>query len=59
MEATKWTVNVAAEGLSVQVFKNLLIEVIDSIEREVYSGDIVYQDGDNVHWEVAFVAVDF
>lgn len=51
MKAQKVTLKIEVETLSIDSVRGMLIEVVDSIERETVSGMIRKSDGDEIRWE--------
>jgi hypothetical protein len=59
MQATKFTVTVEIEVLSLEVVPSLLCEVTDNIRAENRSGSLLKEDGDHIQWGVKSERVDF
>jgi hypothetical protein len=59
MQATKFTVTVEVEVLSLDVVPGLLDEVAEIIRRENRSGSLLKEDGDCVKWGTKGERVDF
>ena len=59
MEATKYTVTITAQALSIDSIPYLIQSVINSIESEIRSGMSIFDDGDEVRWETITKRVSF
>ena len=59
MKATKYTVTIKIEVLSMYSVAGLLAEVNECIEKESQKGLIMKDDGDEVTWDTETNAVEF
>ena len=59
MEATKYTVTITVQALSIDSIPYLIQSVINSIESEIRSGMSIFDDGDEVRWETITKRVSF
>lgn len=59
MQATKFTVTVEVEVLSMDVVPSLLTEVAEIIRNENRTGSLLKEDGDFVKWGTKGERVDF
>jgi hypothetical protein len=59
MEATKYTVTVTIECLSMDSVPALLRQVIEGVDTEAPTGAIFHDDGDQVEWITGKEEVDF
>jgi hypothetical protein len=59
MKATKYTLNIEIEVLSLDSVPGLLHEVTSHLESEVQSGILVFEDGDSVQWKTKSTNVEF
>ena len=51
MKAQKVTVEIKIESLSIDVIEQLLLQMIQLVDKEVESGELSYADGDTITWE--------
>ena len=59
MNASKVTVSIVVESLSVDVVHGLLEEVAEHIDREIENGNLSMSDGDSVTWKTVRKDVAF
>lgn len=59
MRATKYTLEIEAQGLSKDVFAGMLVQVADGLACEVTQGEYRFDDGDSVFWKVTSEEVEF
>ena len=59
MKATKFTVTITMEALSMDTIRALAADAILRIEEENHNGKLVASDGDSVEWETIANDVDF
>ena len=59
MQATKYTVTVEVEVLSLDAVPALLEEVASIMQRENQSGSLLKEDGDFIKWGTKGERVDF
>lgn len=51
MKAQKVTVKIKIESLSIDVLENLLLQMIQLVDKEVESGELSFDDGDIITWK--------
>jgi hypothetical protein len=59
MKATKYTVTIELEVLSMDVVRTQLIQVLDAFSNEHINGYLSSEDGDNVAWSTHAEEVEF
>jgi hypothetical protein len=59
MQATKFTVTITIEVLSMDAITNLLLKSCDQIKREVPDGQLCFDDGDSIMWNTISTKVAF
>ena len=59
MQATKYTVTIEVEVLSLDSVRALVFEVINVMDNENRTGSLLKEDGDFVKWGVKSERVDF
>ena len=59
MKATKRTLTVTIEALSVDCFPSLLIDLTEELSKERLSGRLVHDDGDTIIWNTKQQEVQF
>lgn len=59
MKATKHTVTITLEVLSLDVVQGLLQECSEQMRKEYINGELSADDGDKIKWEVKSTTVEF
>ena len=59
MKATKYTLKIEAEALSMDCMYGLLIDAAQKIAEEATGGELVMDDGDVVRWTTETKQVEF
>jgi len=59
MKATKHTVTITVEVLSLDTVPGLLQECSEQMRKEYVNGELSADDGDKIKWEVKSVPVEF
>ena len=59
MHATKYTVTIEVELLSLDALPGILYEVVELITNENRTGSLLKEDGDMVKWRTRSCRVDF
>jgi hypothetical protein len=59
MKAQKVSVEIKIESLDIAVLRGMLFNVIDQIEKEATSGELLMSDGDLIKWSTTHTAVEF
>lgn len=59
MKATKYTVIITAQALSLDAIPSLIYEAAEKLRNEKGRGEIFMEDGDNVNWYIEKKDVDF
>lgn len=57
MKATKFTLTVTVEVLSMDAAASLLMQAVDQISEEFHNGELTAADGDTVKWKTASKSV--
>ena len=52
MKATKYTVTIVVEALSLDCVNGLVAQAVRQLDSEVVNGRLSHDDGDSVSWEV-------
>tara|TARA_R110000772_G_scaffold17946_3_gene50038 strand:+ start:175260 stop:175439 length:180 start_codon:yes stop_codon:yes gene_type:complete len=52
MEATKITLKIELECLSMDTIRGLLLSAVDDMDKERINGSFSHDDGDNIKWEL-------
>lgn len=59
MNATKHTITITVEVLSIDAAPALICDVNEQLRREVITGNLTYLDGDSVDWYTDSEPVEF
>ncbi|MGZ8887968.1 MAG: hypothetical protein ACXW1D_00250 [Halobacteriota archaeon] len=59
MKATKYTMEVQMGALSKDVFRGMLVGVLEELDKEVVSSSSCYDDGDYVSFNINMKEVEF
>jgi hypothetical protein len=59
MQATKYTVKIEVETLSIDLVPALINDAVTNIIKEHTSGHVVYSEGDQVSWITITKPVEF
>ena len=59
MKATKYTVRIEVEVLSLAVVPSIVGQAIGQIKNEMINGELIADDGDTVRWTTEPESVDF
>lgn len=59
MKATKVTVTIVMEALSIDCLRGLVVDALEQIEREKVHGELVADDGDVIRWSTKTEPVTF
>mgnify|MGYP003458126704 CR=1 FL=1 len=59
MQATKFTVTITVEALSMDCLPALIYEVVENLQNENRTGSLLKDDGDYVTWGTKGERVDF
>lgn len=59
MKATKTTVRIRLESLSIDTVAGMLADIAEQISNGAEHGSITFDDGDNMDWEITRIPVTF
>ena len=59
MKATKHTITITVEVLSIDAAPAIINDMVDNLRQETIEGSIIKTDGDKVSWSTKSEKVDF